>query len=106
MKHQNLDHLFSAAQNVDLETSAAEVASWVGTAAAASTGVLGVAAKLKLFIAKKTFIMLGITLGSAGVVVFTTAMLGSAPTPEKVNKPIIVSHFAEENTLVYFEKKL
>lgn len=67
MTHQDLDHLFMSARNVHIETSATEIASWVGTAAVSSTGVLGVAAKLKLFIAKKSIIMIASALSVIGV---------------------------------------
>lgn len=83
MTSEKLNQLFAAAREIPAETAPEQVADWVGAAAASSAGVLGVAAKLKLFIAKKTFIMLGISLGAVGVVFLSTAIIGSSPSTEE-----------------------
>lgn len=67
MTQRDLDLLFSAAREIPAQTSVEEVTAWVGTATATATGVLGIAAKLKLFIAKKSLLMLGSILGAAGI---------------------------------------
>jgi len=85
MTHQELDHLFASARTAQTQTSVEEVTAWVGAAAIATTGVIGIAAKLKLFIAKKSLLMLGSVLGTVGVVTIGTIALVSSPnsgTPE------------------------
>jgi len=83
MNSEKLNQLFATAREIPVETSPDQIAEWVGVAAASTTGVLGIAAKLKLLIAKKTFIMLGISMGTVSVVVVSTLLIGSAPSTEK-----------------------
>ncbi|GEM_PF-175225 len=90
MTHQEMDHLFAAARKAPTETSVEEVTAWVGAAAVATTGVLGVAAKVKLFIAKKSLLMLGSVLGTVGIVTVATTMFSSSPKPESTNTVGIV----------------
>jgi hypothetical protein len=97
MTHQDLDHLFTSARNVPVETSAAEIATWVGATAATTAGVLGVAGKLKLFIAKKTTMLFGITLGTVGVTAISVALM-SSPPKQKETSPVITYDFVEEQT--------
>ncbi|MFT6243719.1 MAG: hypothetical protein ACJA0U_000373 [Salibacteraceae bacterium] len=97
MTHQDLDHLFTSARNVPVETSAAEIATWVGATAATTAGVLGVAGKLKLFIAKKTTMLFGITLGTVGVTAISVALM-SSPPEQKETSPVITYDFVEEQT--------
>ncbi|MFT6922705.1 MAG: hypothetical protein ACJA1C_001711 [Crocinitomicaceae bacterium] len=97
MTHQDLDHLFTSARNVPIETSATEIATWVGATAATSAGVLGVAGKLKLFIAKKTTMLFGITLGTVGVTAVSIALM-SSPPEQKETSPVITYDFVEEQT--------
>jgi hypothetical protein len=103
MTHQELDHLFASARTAPAQTSVEEVTAWVGAAAIATTGVIGIAAKLKLFIAKKSLLMLGSVLGTVGVVTLGTIMLVSSPnsgTPE--SNSIVGTTVSEEN----FEKEV
>jgi hypothetical protein len=95
MTHQDLDHLFTSARNVPVETSATEIATWVGATAATSAGVLGVAGKLKLFIAKKTIMLFGITLGTIGVTAISVALMSSPPEQEE-NSPVITYDFVDD----------
>ena len=92
MTHQDLGHLFTSARNVPVETSASEIATWVG---ATPAGVLSVTGKLKLFIAKKTTMLFGITLGTVGVTALSVALMSSPPEQEK-NSPVITQNVADE----------
>ncbi len=83
MTSDDLNQLFASAREIPVETAPDQIAGWVGAAATTSTGVVGVAAKLKLFIAKKSMIMLGITLGSAGIIVLSTALIMQPASSEK-----------------------
>lgn len=91
MTHQDLNHLFAEARKAPAETSVEEVTAWVGAAALTTSGVLGVAAKLKLLIAKKSMLMLGSILGAAGITVVSVALISSSQGPDKtpVNSAII-----------------
>ena len=84
MTNDQLNQLFESAKTISTETSSEEIASWVGVAAASSTGVLGTIGKLKLFIAKKSFIMLASTLTviTAGIIT-TVALLPSDSKQER-----------------------
>src|SRR3989338_2876527 len=82
MTHQDLNHLFAEARNAPAETSVEEVTAWVGAAALTTSGVLGVAAKLKLLIAKKSILMLGSLLGAAGITVVSVALFSSSQGPD------------------------
>ncbi len=83
MTHQELNRLFAEARTAPAQTTVEEVTAWVGTAAAAGAGVLGIAAKLKLLIAKKSLLMLGSVLGAAGITVVGVTMFGASPEAEK-----------------------
>jgi len=91
MTHQDLNHLFAEARNAPAETSVEEVTAWVGAAALTTSGVLGVAAKLKLLIAKKSILMLGSLLGATGITVVSVALFSSSQGPDKtpVNSALI-----------------
>lgn len=93
MTNEQLNQLFDSARSIAAETSAEEIASWVGIAATSTSGVLGIAGKLKLFIAKKTFIMVGTSLSiiSAGVI---TAITLSTPEPA-IEKETVVAQKAK-----------
>ena len=96
MTHQELDHLFASARTAPAQTSVEEVTAWVGAAAITTTGVLGVAAKVKLFIAKKSLLMLGSVLGTVGVVTVTATMLATSPTPESSETNALVGTSVQE----------
>lgn len=98
MTNQNLDHLFTSAKNIPIETSATEIASWVAATAVTSTGVLGVVAKLKLIIAKKSIMIFGITLGTVGVTALSIALVSSPSEKEeqKENLPHVTSQFVDD----------
>lgn len=83
MTSEDLNQLFASAREIPVETAPEQIAGWVGTAAAASTGILGVAGKLKLFIAKKTFLIMGtiLSITSLGVVI-TMSLSSSDATKE------------------------
>jgi Putative auto-transporter adhesin, head GIN domain len=81
MTHKELDHLFASARHAPIQTSIEEVTEWVGVAAATSAGALGIAAKLKLFIAQKSFIMIGSTLGTIGLATVSAILLSSSSAP-------------------------
>ena len=66
-----------------METAPEQVAGWVGVAAASSTGVLGIAGKLKLFIAKKTFLFMGTIFSVASLGVIVTMSLNSNELPQE-----------------------
>lgn len=83
MTHQDLNHLFAEARKAPAETSVEEVTAWVGAAALTTSGVLGIAAKLKLLIAKKSILMLGSILGAAGITVVSVALISSSQDPDK-----------------------
>ncbi len=88
MTNDQLNQLFDSARKIPVETSAEQIASWVGVAATSTTGILGIAGKLKLFIAKKAFIMVGTSLSiiSAGVI---TAVVLNTTEPVKENVPSV-----------------
>lgn len=88
MTHQELNRLFSEARNAPAETSVEEVTAWVATAAVATTGVIGIAAKLKLFIAKKTVLMVGSLIGAAGITVVSIGLLSSSEKPKNVEQVV------------------
>lgn len=88
MTQRDLDHLFSAAREVPVQTSVEEVTAWVGAAAATATGVLGVAAKLKLLIAKKSLFMLGSILGAAGITTVGIVLFNSQNTQTESTQPV------------------
>lgn len=85
MTNDQLNQLFDSARSIPAETSAEEIASWVGIAATSTTGVLGIAGKLKLLIAKKTFIMVGTSLSiiSAGVITAITLTTAEPPVEKE-----------------------
>ncbi|XOV66136.1 MAG: head GIN domain-containing protein [Fluviicola sp.] len=83
MTSDDLNQLFASARDIPVETAPEQVAGWVGTAAATSTGVLGMAAKLKLIIAKKTFIIMGIILSVTSLGVILTMSLSSNQTTKE-----------------------
>lgn len=85
MTSDDLNQLFASAREIPVETAPEQIAGRVGAAATTSSGVLGAAAKLKLFIARKSMIMLGITAGSAGVIVLSTTLL--MPSSSQQEKP-------------------
>lgn len=85
MTNEQLNQLFNAARKVPVETTPEEIAGWVAVAAGTSTGVLGVAGKLKLFIAKKTLIIMGTTLSVVSAGILATISLGKAE-PETIVK--------------------
>ena len=66
MKEQDLNKLFEVARSAEPETSPEEVSGWLALAGVGGIGALGLAAKLKLLIAKKSVIMIG-SLGIIGV---------------------------------------
>lgn len=86
MTNDQLNRLFESARNIPLETAPEDVATWVGTAAATSTGVLGLAGKLKLFIAKKTLIIMGTTLSIVSLSIITALSLRTDAPAEKTFK--------------------
>lgn len=85
MTNDQLNQLFESAKTIPTITSSDEIASWLGVAAASSTGVLGTIGKLKLFIAKKSLVMLASTLTiiTAGVIT-TVALLPSDASEMKL----------------------
>ncbi|MDX2360595.1 MAG: head GIN domain-containing protein [Crocinitomicaceae bacterium] len=95
MTQNNLDQLFSSARIAPATTSVEEVTAWVGTAALATAGVLGIAAKLKLFIAKKSLFMLGSIVGVSGIVTLSVTMFGTNPTENQPNSNNVAA-FTEE----------
>lgn len=100
MTQGNLDLLFSAAREVPAQTSVEEVTAWVGTAAATTTGMLGLAAKLKLFIAKKSLFMLGSIIGTAGIT--TVAILSFSSqnvTQSDHTQSTVPQEFVQETTV-------
>ncbi len=78
MTNQELNNLFDSAKKATVDTSVEEVTTWVEIAAAPAAAGLGIAAKLKLLIAKKTFIIMASTLGILGAVGLTVTMIGTA----------------------------
>jgi hypothetical protein len=99
MTSDDLNQLFASAREIPVETAPEHVAGWIGTAAATSTGVLGIAGKLKLLIAKKTFIIMGTILSVAGLGLIVTMSLNSSEKPaEAVSKK-------ESTTVVSVESK-
>lgn len=114
MTHQELDHLFASARTAPSQTSVEEVTAWVGAAAIATTGVIGIAAKLKLFIAKKSLLMLGSVLGTVGIVTVGTIALVSSPnsgTPESefiagtTVSEEVVDQLEVENAQAFFQQE-
>lgn len=83
MTSDDLNQLFASAREIPVETAPEQIAGWVGTVAAASTGVLGVAGKLKLFIAKKTFLFMGTILSITSLGVIVTMSLSSSDAPKE-----------------------
>lgn len=83
MTNEDLNQLFASAREIPVETAPEQIAGWVGTAAAASSGVLGVAGKLKLFIAKKTFLFMGTILSVASLGVIVTMSVSSNDAPKE-----------------------
>ncbi|MDC0257249.1 DUF2807 domain-containing protein [Crocinitomicaceae bacterium] len=83
MTSDDLNQLFASTRDIPVETAPEQIAGWVGTAAAASTGVLGVSGKLKLFIAKKTFLFMGTILSIASLGVIVTMSLSSTEAPKE-----------------------
>lgn len=104
MTTNDLNQLFASAREIPVETAPEQVAGWVGTAAATSTGVLGLAGKLKLLIAKKTFIMMGtiLSVASLGVIVTMSWSTSKSPKPaEPKNESlalVTVSNSGQERT--------
>ncbi|GAB5417266.1 MAG: hypothetical protein Crog4KO_28480 [Crocinitomicaceae bacterium] len=88
MTSDKLNQLFASAREIPVETAPEQVAGWVGVAAASSTGVLGIASKLKLFIAKKTFLFMGtiISIASLGVIVSMSLNSNELPQEAPVKK--------------------
>lgn len=86
MTHQELDSLFDSARNAPMSTSVDDVTQWVG-AAGAVAGSIGLAAKLKLLIAKKA-IMLGSVLGTVSIATVSVLIYNSSPEAPK-NQPIL-----------------
>jgi len=87
MTNDELNQLFASAREIPVETAPEQIAGWVGAAAASSSGLLGIVAKLKLFIAKKSIIMLGISLGTVGAITVSSVLLMGAPSVEKEKTP-------------------
>lgn len=83
MTNDDLNQLFASAREIPVETAPEQVANWVGVAAATGTGALGLAAKLKLFIAKKTFLFMGTIFSVASLGVIVTMSLSSADAPKE-----------------------
>jgi hypothetical protein len=83
MTSDEINQLFASAREIPLETAPEQVAGWVGVAAASSTGVLGVASKLKLLIAKKTFLIMGTILSIASLGVIVTMSINSSDLPKE-----------------------
>lgn len=83
MTSDDLNQLFASAREIPVETAPEHVAGWIGAAAATSTGVLGTAGKLKLFIAKKTFIIMGTILSVASLGVIVAMSLNSSEKPSE-----------------------
>lgn len=98
MTQHEMDQLFASARTAPAQTSIEEVTAWVGAAAIASTGVLGIAAKLKLFIAKKSLLMLGSVLGTVGIVAVTAFMIGSSSNPESEKTTRTETYIQESST--------
>ncbi len=88
MTSDELNQLFASAREIPVETAPEQVAGWVGVAAASSTGVLGIAGKLKLFIAKKTFLIMGtiISIASLGVIVSLSLSTDELPQEAPIEK--------------------
>lgn len=113
MTTNDLNQLFASAREIPVETAPEQVAGWVGTAAA-SAGVLGVAGKLKLFIAKKTFVMMGTILSvtSLGVIVTMSWSSNELPGPTEPKNQntaaveVSTSNAEEPEKFVVFEDTL
>ncbi|MCR9171132.1 MAG: DUF2807 domain-containing protein [bacterium] len=92
MTSDDLNQLFASAREIPVETAPEQIAGWVGASAAASTGVLGIAAKLKLLIAKKTFIIMGTILSVTSLGIVLTMSLN---TQDPQSSPSEKVHFSE-----------
>jgi len=94
MTTNDLNQLFASAREIPVETAPEQVAGWVGAAAATSTGVLGLAGKLKLFIAKKTFVMMGTILSVSSLGVIATMSWSSGeitePSEPKIQSTAVI----------------
>lgn len=86
MTQRELDNLFASARNKQVNTSVEEVTTWVGAAAGVTAGV-GIAAKLKLLIAKKAIIMLGGTLGTIGIITVSAMLMNKSEAPSPSGGP-------------------
>ena len=78
MTNQDLNNLFESAKQSTSDTTVDEISTWVSLAAAPAAAGLGFAAKLKLLLAKKTFIIMASTLGIIGAIGVTAALFGTA----------------------------
>lgn len=83
MTSDELNQLFASAREIPVETAPEHIAGWVGAAAASGTGMLGIAGKLKLFIAKKTFLFMGTIFSVASLGVIVTMSLNSKELPQE-----------------------
>lgn len=98
MTNHDLNKLFESARQTGADTSVEEISTWVGVAAGSAATGLGIAAKLKLLIAKKTFIIMASTLGIIGAISITVAMIGTAKVQSNAEEQY-------KKTLIEFQEK-